>query len=135
VKTRAAILHVIDTQAPFANSKPLKIEEIELDEPGAGEVLVKVAAAGLCHSDLSVITTMNWAKSSWFLTVFFKMNRVSTRLVLMSKIQRVPVTRPSPKQVARCLSNSGTWTLLTMSGLSSTPSQPSGIKDWFQGSR
>jgi len=56
VKTRAAILHAIDTQAPFANSKPLKIEEIELDEPGAGEVLVKVAAAGLCHSDLSVIT-------------------------------------------------------------------------------
>ena len=56
MKTRAAILHTLDLQSPFANSKPLKIEEIELDEPGMGEVLVKMTAAGLCHSDLSVIT-------------------------------------------------------------------------------
>ena len=56
MKTRAAVLHTLDLQAPFANSKPLKIEEIELDEPGLGEVLVKMTAAGLCHSDLSVIT-------------------------------------------------------------------------------
>jgi alcohol dehydrogenase len=34
---------------------PLGIEEVELDPPGPGEVLVKIAAAGLCHSDLSVI--------------------------------------------------------------------------------
>ena len=56
MKTRAAVLHTLDLQSPFANSKPLKIEEIELDEPGMGEVLVKMIAAGLCHSDLSVIT-------------------------------------------------------------------------------
>ncbi|MEY3570447.1 MAG: zinc-dependent alcohol dehydrogenase family protein [Burkholderiaceae bacterium] len=56
MKTRAAVLHTLDLQSPFANSKPLKIEEIELDEPGMGEVLVKMTAAGLCHSDLSVIT-------------------------------------------------------------------------------
>src|SRR3546814_16930834 len=31
------------------------IETVELDPPGAGELLVKVRAAGLCHSDLSVI--------------------------------------------------------------------------------
>jgi S-(hydroxymethyl)glutathione dehydrogenase / alcohol dehydrogenase len=30
----------------------LTIEEIELDPPGAGEVLVKIRAAGVCHSDL-----------------------------------------------------------------------------------
>src|SRR6188768_4334440 len=41
--------------APYAQSKPLKIETIELDPPGPGEILVKIAAAGLCHSDLSVI--------------------------------------------------------------------------------
>ncbi len=35
--------------------KPLTIEEVELDEPGKEEVLVKIKAAGLCHSDLSVI--------------------------------------------------------------------------------
>ena len=55
MKTRAAVLHTLDKQAPFAESKPLKIEEIELDAPGPGEVLVKMKAAGLCHSDLSVI--------------------------------------------------------------------------------
>ncbi len=56
MKTRAAVLHTLDRKVPFAQSKPLKIEEIELDDPGMGEVLVKMTAAGLCHSDLSVIT-------------------------------------------------------------------------------
>lgn len=32
-----------------------ELREIEVPEPGAGEVLIKVAAAGLCHSDLHVI--------------------------------------------------------------------------------
>jgi len=41
--------------APYAKSRPLAIEEAELDAPGQGEVLVKIGAAGLCHSDLSVI--------------------------------------------------------------------------------
>ncbi len=56
MKTRAAVLHALDKTAPFAASRPLVIEEIELDPPGPGEVLVKMTAAGLCHSDLSVIT-------------------------------------------------------------------------------
>jgi alcohol dehydrogenase len=41
--------------APYATSTPLAIEEVELDPPGPGEVLVRIKAAGLCHSDLSVI--------------------------------------------------------------------------------
>ena len=36
-------------------TRPLHIEEIDLAPPGPDEVLIKVAAAGLCHSDLSVI--------------------------------------------------------------------------------
>lgn len=56
MKTRAAVLHALDKTAPFADSRPLAIEEIDLDPPGPGEVLVKMTAAGLCHSDLSVIT-------------------------------------------------------------------------------
>ena len=56
MKTRAAVLHTLEKQAPFAQSQPLKIEEIDLDAPGLGEVLIKLTAAGLCHSDLSVIT-------------------------------------------------------------------------------
>lgn len=41
---RAAVLH--------AFNEPLVIEEVQLDPPKAHEVLVKVAAAGVCHSDL-----------------------------------------------------------------------------------
>src|SRR6476646_1357796 len=40
---------------PYAQSKPLGIEEVDLDDPGHGEALVRIGAAGLCHSDLSVI--------------------------------------------------------------------------------
>lgn len=40
---------------PYTRSAPLSIEDLELAEPGPGEVLVRVAAAGLCHSDISVI--------------------------------------------------------------------------------
>ena len=32
--------------------RPVRVEEVELDPPRAGEVLVRVAAAGVCHSDL-----------------------------------------------------------------------------------
>jgi len=55
VKARAAILHTVGAPQPYADSKPLRIEEIDVAPPGPGEVLVRVRAAGLCHSDLSVI--------------------------------------------------------------------------------
>jgi alcohol dehydrogenase len=55
MKIKAAILNAMGAKPPYAASKPLSVEEIELDPPGPGEVLVKIAAAGLCHSDLSVI--------------------------------------------------------------------------------
>jgi alcohol dehydrogenase len=41
--------------APYAESRPLEVVELELAPPGPGEMLVEVRAAGLCHSDLSVI--------------------------------------------------------------------------------
>lgn len=55
MKIRAAVLEAIGLPAPYAQSLPLKIREIELDPPGPGEVLVRIRAAGLCHSDLSTI--------------------------------------------------------------------------------
>lgn len=55
MKTRAAVLREMGAQRPYKTSQPLKIEELELDAPGHGEILVRVRAAGLCHSDLSVI--------------------------------------------------------------------------------
>lgn len=55
MKIRAAVLEEIGRAGPYAHSKPLTIGEIDLAPPQAGEVLVRIAAAGLCHSDLSVI--------------------------------------------------------------------------------
>ena len=55
MKTRAAVLREMGAARPYSESKPLEIVELELEGPGPGEVLVEVGAAGLCHSDLSVI--------------------------------------------------------------------------------
>ena len=56
MQIRAAVLETIGLPAPYAQSQPLKIRQVELDPPGHGEVLVRIRAAGLCHSDLSVIS-------------------------------------------------------------------------------
>lgn len=53
--TRAAVLREMGLPAPYASSRPLEVTGLELDPPGPGELLVRVHAAGLCHSDLSVI--------------------------------------------------------------------------------
>lgn len=55
MKIRAAVLEKIGAERPYAKSRPLSIQEVELEGPGQGEVLVRMAVAGLCHSDLSVI--------------------------------------------------------------------------------
>ena len=55
MKIRAAVLNAIGNKGPYAQTKPLTIEQVELKPPGYGEILVKIGAAGLCHSDLSVI--------------------------------------------------------------------------------
>jgi len=55
MKTRAAVLRTIGAGRPYAGSKPLTVEEVDIDGPQAGEVLLAVQAVGLCHSDLSAI--------------------------------------------------------------------------------
>lgn len=55
MKTRAALLTRSGAPAPYADSRPLEIVDAELAPPGPGEVLLRIRAAGLCHSDLSVI--------------------------------------------------------------------------------
>ncbi len=37
-----------------ATNAPLEIEEVRIDDPGPGEVLLETAASGICHSDLTV---------------------------------------------------------------------------------
>ena len=54
MKTAAAVLHEMERPMPYADSRPMVIEELDLDGPGEGDV-VEVKGAGLCHSDLSVI--------------------------------------------------------------------------------
>ena len=48
MKTKAAVL--------WERNTPWVIEEIELDPPKAGEVLVKMVASGMCHSDEHIVT-------------------------------------------------------------------------------
>ena len=50
-----AVLETSDAAAPFAASRPLRVGRLELDPPGPGEILVRIEAAGVCHSDLSVV--------------------------------------------------------------------------------
>ena len=45
---RAAVLDQIGS--------PLRIADLQLDAAGAGEVLVRIEAAGVCHSDLHYMT-------------------------------------------------------------------------------
>lgn len=55
MRIKAAVLFEQGLPAPFTESCPFRVEEVDLEGPGEGEVLVKVAAAGLCHSDLTTV--------------------------------------------------------------------------------
>jgi alcohol dehydrogenase len=55
MRIRAAVLQSIGADRPYTDTQPLTIETLDLEPPGDREVLVQIKAAGLCHSDLSVI--------------------------------------------------------------------------------
>ena len=50
MKTRAAVLR--------KGGEPWELTELDLDEPKAGEVLIRMEAAGLCHSDEHIRATL-----------------------------------------------------------------------------
>ncbi|QVI28354.1 Zn-dependent alcohol dehydrogenase [Mycolicibacterium neoaurum] len=52
---RGAVLESIGAARPYSTSRPITVTELELADPGDGELLVRIEAAGLCHSDLSVV--------------------------------------------------------------------------------
>ncbi len=54
-KVRAAVLMRCGDPGPFAETKPIEVRDLGLGDPGPGEIRVRFEAAGLCHSDLSVI--------------------------------------------------------------------------------
>ena len=71
MRTRAAVLH--ELHAPWS------IEEIELDPPKAGEVLVKLAASGMCHSDEHLVTGDLAGATAGFFFFLMRVKRVSKK--------------------------------------------------------
>lgn len=55
MRIRGAVLERIGAPRPYAESQPLRVTDLDLAPPGADELLVRIEAAGLCHSDLSVV--------------------------------------------------------------------------------
>lgn len=52
---RGAVLNEIGATAPFAETRPITIDTLTLEGPAENEVLVRIEAASICHSDLSVV--------------------------------------------------------------------------------
>lgn len=52
---RGAVLETIGAAAPYRQSQPITISELTLDPPEGDEILIRIEAAGVCHSDLSVV--------------------------------------------------------------------------------
>lgn len=55
MKISGAVLETVGSPRPYAQSRPLTVTELDLADPGPQEVLIRVEAAGICHSDLSVV--------------------------------------------------------------------------------
>jgi alcohol dehydrogenase len=51
-----SVLETVGAPIPFADSTPIAVRQLTLDPPGPTECLVQIEAAGICHSDLSVVT-------------------------------------------------------------------------------
>jgi alcohol dehydrogenase len=54
-RIRGAVLDRVGAPRPYATSRPIRVVDLELDPPGDDQVLVRIEAAGVCHSDLSVV--------------------------------------------------------------------------------
>lgn len=55
METLAAVLDGYGRPRPYSDSRPLRLETLQLTPPGPGELLVAIDAVGVCHSDLSVV--------------------------------------------------------------------------------
>lgn len=55
MRITGAVLERIGDAPPYAVSRPLTVCEVDLEPPRGREVLVRIEAAGVCHSDLSVV--------------------------------------------------------------------------------
>ena len=48
MKAKAAVLYEV--------GQPVVVEQLDLESPGPGEVMVRVAGTGVCHSDYNVVS-------------------------------------------------------------------------------
>ncbi len=55
VRITGAVLEESGRPGPYAATRPLAVDELELAPPGPTELLVRIEVAGVCHSDLSVV--------------------------------------------------------------------------------
>ena len=55
MRIRGAVLEQTGAPAKYADSRPLSVCELDLEDPGEQEILVRIECAGICHSDLSVV--------------------------------------------------------------------------------
>lgn len=55
MKIQGAVLETIGGPRPFAEHEPIRVGELDLAPPSGTELLVRIEAAGVCHSDLSVV--------------------------------------------------------------------------------
>jgi alcohol dehydrogenase len=55
MRITGAVLEEAGRPAPFAQTRPLTVQELDLAAPGPAELLVRIETAGICHSDLSVV--------------------------------------------------------------------------------
>ena len=55
MRITGAVLEEIGRPRPYAESRPITVSELDLSAPRETELLVRVQAAGVCHSDLSVV--------------------------------------------------------------------------------
>ena len=55
MRIRGAVLEESGRSGPFAETRPLTVGDLDLAAPGPTELLVRIEAAGICHSDLSVV--------------------------------------------------------------------------------
>ncbi|MGH3560216.1 MAG: alcohol dehydrogenase catalytic domain-containing protein [Mycobacterium sp.] len=55
LRIRGAVLEHLGSPRPYARSRPISVAEVDLAPPAANELQVRIEAAGVCHSDLSVV--------------------------------------------------------------------------------
>ena len=55
MKMKAAVIRQMGADQPYAESRPMTIEEVEIESPQERELLIQIKAASLCHSDLSSV--------------------------------------------------------------------------------